>query len=151
MFIPTAAQVSRFAASSGALVYITSPQSIPNSANTKLIWDTEVFDTDGYWALGQPTRLTIPNAGIYLVGADLSLSAGATDWDTLTVIIKVDDDFSIDYWGPSSKPTIDQVFSANVETVYQFTAGQIVEVQMFQSHTVPSTADVSGNFWIARQ
>lgn len=149
MFIPTAAQVSRFAATSAALV-ISGTQSVPDSANTELVWESEVFDTDGYWSPGAPTQLVIPSAGIYLIGADLSISAGAVDWTRLNVFLLVDDDFTIDYWGPSAFPNIDQQFSANVETLYSFAAAQVIEVRMFQNHTVPSAADVSGNFWIMR-
>lgn len=152
MFIPTAAQVSRFAAFSGARAGLTiGTDSIPDSINTDVDWDTEFFDTDDYYTLAAPAQFTIPQAGKYLLGAWLLISSGATDWDQVNVYIEVDADFTIADWAPPNRPDIDQAWTAIVETLYEFTAGQAVKVRMHQSHVVPATADVSGgSFWIMR-
>ena len=45
-------------------------QSIPNAADTALIWDTVRHDEAGaaaLWAAGQPTRLTCKEAGLYTI------------------------------------------------------------------------------------
>lgn len=46
-------------------------QAIPTLTDTAVIFDTEEFDSDGMWDAGSPSRLTIPIAGIYLMGTSL--------------------------------------------------------------------------------
>ena len=39
---------------------------------TAVTWETEIFDTDAMWAIGQPSRLVVPLQGIYLMGATVT-------------------------------------------------------------------------------
>jgi hypothetical protein len=48
---------------SGALVQLTSPETIPNSVPTDISWDATVYDVGGWWSGANPTRLTVP-AGV---------------------------------------------------------------------------------------
>lgn len=45
----------------GVLVDLTVNEAITASTPTKIPWDEEQFDTDGFWTIGTPTRLTIPS------------------------------------------------------------------------------------------
>jgi hypothetical protein len=63
------------------MVRLTSEASIPDSTDTAVAWGAAVYDTDGYWDAGRPTRLTVP-AGVSRVQLKASLdwasgSAGA--------------------------------------------------------------------------
>jgi hypothetical protein len=48
---------------------------VANVTWTTVSYNTEAFDTDNYWNSGQPTRITIPATGYYMVLAH-------TDWET---------------------------------------------------------------------
>lgn len=38
---------------------------------TAIVWDDETYDTNNYWTMGQPTRITIPSTGYYVVNTVL--------------------------------------------------------------------------------
>ena len=63
----------------GAMVELTSAETITISVDTAMPWDQIEYDTDSFWAGGQPTRLTIP-AGVTRVRlhACISWEAEAT-------------------------------------------------------------------------
>lgn len=69
--------VSQF---SGAGVRLASNYSIPSAATfTAIPWDTEDYDTDGYWAVSpNATRLTAPVAGYYRISAAVHLQTTAS-------------------------------------------------------------------------
>ena len=46
----------------------TAAQTIPNNTATAVTYTATVFDTNGMFDLGNPTRLTIPITGLYLMG-----------------------------------------------------------------------------------
>ncbi|ADH63121.1 hypothetical protein Mesil_1224 [Allomeiothermus silvanus DSM 9946] len=48
--------------------------SVANDTWTLVSWATQVFDLGNYWASTQPTRLTIPSTGYYLIIA-------SAEWD----------------------------------------------------------------------
>lgn len=55
--------------SSGARVYRNSNQAIPHGEPTALIFNKVRWDTDNYFSLHEPTRLTVSESGIYLIQA----------------------------------------------------------------------------------
>lgn len=63
----------------GALVKITSDQTISNSTITSITFNAATYDVGGFWAGGAPTRLTIPigvskvkvKAGVYWEANDV--------------------------------------------------------------------------------
>ena len=68
----------------GAVVEITATETIPNSSTTPIPWDAAILDTNVFWAVGNPTRLTVP-AGVSRVrlSAKFSWNSGApatTEW-----------------------------------------------------------------------
>jgi hypothetical protein len=52
----------------GCRVYRSTTQSINTGTLTALSFDTEVVDTDGCWAVGDPTRLYAQRDGYYAAG-----------------------------------------------------------------------------------
>lgn len=49
-------------------------------------WTTEVVDTGGMWVAGSPTRLTIPEPGLWLVIASISYASNGTGRRISTVL-----------------------------------------------------------------
>lgn len=49
-----------------------------NDTPTAIPFTTEEIDTAGFWVIGTPTRLTIPQAGMYLMGAENTWGANTT-------------------------------------------------------------------------
>jgi hypothetical protein len=47
----------------GALLNLTATKPVPSAVDTALPWDGVVYDSEGFWSSGNPTRITIP-AGI---------------------------------------------------------------------------------------
>lgn len=52
---------------SGASVYLTASETIPNATVLVVPWDAAHFDTDNYFSLALPARLTAPVAGLYRI------------------------------------------------------------------------------------
>lgn len=74
VFSPAAAKARRSTA-----------QSIPDSTNTALSFDVEVYDVGGLWAAGSPTRFTAVEAGKYHFGGFLLWDAGVGGWQQIFV------------------------------------------------------------------
>lgn len=57
----------------GARVERATAQSIPDGATTPVNWTTAPIDSDGFWAGGAPSRLTVPvgKGGIYRIEGNL--------------------------------------------------------------------------------
>lgn len=53
----------------------TATQAIATSTATAVSWDSAPENTDGMWAAGNPTRLTAPITGKYLIGFNLEWAA----------------------------------------------------------------------------
>jgi hypothetical protein len=70
---------------------ISTSQTINDNSNTTVSFDTEDEDTDGFWAIGTPTVITIPTgkSGIYAISftPDILavLSAGARGFVDLNI------------------------------------------------------------------
>jgi len=52
---------------SSALYLTLANQSIPNNTWTYLSWQTEKYDSDGFWIVAKPTEIVIPKSGIYVL------------------------------------------------------------------------------------
>jgi hypothetical protein len=53
-------------------------QSVPNSANTAVTWDTMIVNRDGMWATGANTRATAQTPGVYLAAASIVYAGTST-------------------------------------------------------------------------
>lgn len=63
---------------SGARVYRTTNQAIANTTLVAFAPDTVDFDTDVYWSVSHPSRLTVPRAGKYTVGCSVLWDSSTT-------------------------------------------------------------------------
>lgn len=130
----------------------TTNQSVLDGANpTVVAFDTEVFDQGSFWAIGNPTLITVPEDGIYIFGACALWQANGTGTrelgfrrNGLTVVHMQD------------QPTDTFNAGANLymDVSYQLPmgAGETLEVIARQESTVTlnliAEADDSIVFWI---
>jgi hypothetical protein len=74
----------------GCRVYRSTTQSINNNTLTALSFDTEVVDTDGCWAVGDPTKLYAQRDGYYAAGGCWEmLAAQNTVASRILVLVRV--------------------------------------------------------------
>jgi len=117
-------------ASSGARVYSSTGQNIADATSTALNFNSERYDTDDYHdAVTNNTRLTIPVAGVYDVGADVRWEAYAGGIRRLT--IRLNDSQTIVGVDMTDNGT-DLVELQHVNTIYDFLADDYVEVVVYQ-------------------
>lgn len=120
----------------GCTVRRTTAQTINTSG--QISFDTEERDDDGYWTVGSPTRLTIPNTGWYMMTVQVSWSTGTSAKNTT---IRLDGTTELVHQGPTTTAS----FYQNAAWVGYFTAGQYLELHVI------ATADVlAAAFSIAR-
>lgn len=61
----------------GAKAYATVDQTIPFNSDTLIVLAATEFDSSSLWAAGTPSRLTVPQTGVYIVCGQVSPQAGA--------------------------------------------------------------------------
>lgn len=102
---------SSTSAFSGVLVQssASSPPTLTNGGGTTLTWAAELYDTDGYWSSGDPTKLVIPETAKYVVTA----STFWTGTSQVALIVLVD--------GMENVPRLRQ--DARIETTFMVQHG----------------------------
>ena len=95
----------------GARIQATSTQSVPNSANTDLVYQSVLFDTDGMANLGADNRiLTVNTAGLYLVVC-------CTQWAFNTAGRRINVGTHNEFYSSGSIPDLDSQAS-NVNAIW---------------------------------
>jgi hypothetical protein len=148
--VRTAQTLSRASASLFTKVELTSQEVV--TANTAVVWD-QVREVNGppMWVSGSPTRLTIPESGVYAFGFQLDTTA-TTDqdfpgvWKNGDAISSATSAQALSQTGDvaTSSPRITTISSVGV-----FVKDDYLEAGML---TFGATLDVSNNtcFWLAR-
>jgi hypothetical protein len=113
----------------GARVYRNAVQAIPNNANTAISLTTERYDDGNLWVIGSPTRLTAPSDGIYIVTAALAFDANATG--VRTAWIRLNGATLLGGQRVAAFASFEAVLT--VATIWEFTAGDYVELVAFQN------------------
>lgn len=128
----------------------TTNQTIGDSFQTAVSFDAENFDHGGMWAVGDPTKLVIPEDGLYMIG-------GTIAWDLDTVglrnlVLTVNATTAIDADGDSAAQA--GVSVNRVSTVYDLNAGDFVQLLATQTSggdlDILSDAHASPVFWAYR-
>lgn len=132
-------------------VFNSTVTSIPNGAVTYVNFDSERFDTDGMHSISADTgRITFVNTGIYAIGANIGLVAG-TGRRIVDIMLN----------GTKELVRIDMTpsggeFTVSPTTVYSFTAGDYIQVRIYQASggalntfasTASGTAQWGMEFW----
>ena len=118
----------------GARIWNSSNQSIPDSLDTALSFDTVIFDTGSFANLGaHPTRLTIPSNGYYECGGCTAIAGNATTFQG-QIVIHLNgvgaDELVSNAW---AAPGVTGNAIGSIGTVYSFTAGDYIELINYQN------------------
>jgi hypothetical protein len=117
----------------GAKVTRSSAQSMANDTWTAISYDTEDFDTDGYWTSGSPTRMTIPTGkgGKYLVSCVGYFNNASTSGSRLVKVTLNGNEYVPGYgtWMPAATTRT----HALLNTVLPLSAGDYLEFLMCQT------------------
>lgn len=101
----------------GARVARTSTSFNPAGSPTAITWSSAEFDVGGLWSAGNPTRLTAPTAGKYVVGAYVGISTNIA-WKL--DIVKVE--------GVVTSPVQAATFLQNAEIDKHYTVETLVDL-----------------------
>lgn len=115
----------------GASVRRDAVQSIPNAALTAVSWDVEEVDDDDFYAAGQPTRLTVPTDGWYIITFYFDWATNGTGYRQGTVRIN----------GVTSENTVnspdnnrdDDDKRQNLPVILWLTTGDYIELMVWQN------------------
>ena len=135
---------------SGARVYRSTNQSIPNLTDTVIIFDTVRFDVGGYSNIAaHPTRLTAPITGYYLIGGTVAFDNG--DFYCQLVLLINNDFINGQISGSStSVPSGNPNLISNA--IWHMTAGDFAELDVVQStgaaKNVLGAPPQSAQFWM---
>lgn len=126
---------------SGARAYRSTNQNIPTGVDTAIVFDNTRYNVGSVWAIGQPTRLTSPVTGRYLLG-------GSLQWvNTITARISV----RVNGTTVIAKSRSDDQ-AGDINTVFQLAASDYVELIARQGtggpQAVSSSADSSPEFYM---
>lgn len=103
-------------------------QSVPTATPTNISFDVENVDEDsiGYWTNAQPSRLTAPEAGVYIIAATVPMPAnGSAYFGQIRILYNTNA-----YGNQSSNDCRDIILTATA--ILQLSAGEYVEVNVRQ-------------------
>lgn len=119
---------------------------------TTLSFNSVLYDTGGYYSAGQPTRLTIPAAGRYLVGCNIVYETTADG--TIEVWLYRNGATPLAQYRNADADPMGGIFSANVTTADVFSAGDYLQLLMYTDTGadvgIHGIANASPVFWIER-
>lgn len=130
---------------SGVAVRVTRNASLNvGTSEAAIVWDNEVRDDGGLWeGVTNPSRITIPSTGWYLIGA--ALEAGSTAGDWWQGYLRL---------GGATNLQFDIYFQTTTSTkalqwcqLRYMTAAEYVEIYAQAQATTAITVGVTANFW----
>lgn len=133
----------------GARVSSSSDQTLGNNSHTELVWDTEIFDISDFWDVANPTRLTAPVDGYYLIGGNCPLDSDS-DGDRE---LHIDLNGNTQLASQKIRATAGGTARLVVQTLYFLSAGHYVELVCWHNSGNDLNTTVSGvdrGFWITR-
>jgi len=113
----------------GARIYSNANQSIPNNALTALTFSTVTFDQAEFWAIANPSRLTIASPGVYWISGLVRFAVNATNERAISIRLN----------GLTTLKTFSNQASAasepriSVDELYPLVAGDYVEIIVYQN------------------
>lgn len=127
---------------SGCSVQRAAVQSISGGSDTKIVFDTQTFDTDGYWTTDNTDAITTPWAGVYECSGFVSFAA-STDAGGVFERIKIAGTAVALSDGNSSTDTVINFCYTGV-----FAASADLFLQVFQNgvSAINATADYQVTF-----
>lgn len=106
-------------------------QSINNTTDTVISWDSEKYDPQGMYAGGSPTRITIPQTGLYEIKVHIQLASNTTGYRASRFLINGS------VTSPAVVSHVSVPASGNAQIYYNFvwslTATNYVEFDVWQN------------------
>jgi hypothetical protein len=130
---------SKFGTVPGARVrHASTAVTVPSAATAVLSYDTTDFNIGGVFSAAQPTRLTAPVAGRYLISASVRWNPHANGRRTLAVelngtVAQIARSNVSANWATTASFSPEQT----AETIYKLNAGDYVEVWAYQDSGGP--------------
>jgi len=73
----------------GAVVYPSVQQSIPDTTTTAIVWSTSLYNNYSIWAIGNPTRLTVPpNVGYVRISGNIRYASTSVDASDFVLLLQ---------------------------------------------------------------
>lgn len=121
-------------------------QSIPNTTVTAVSFTAARTDVGPMWAIGQPTRITFPVAGFYLMGGTVAYASAGTNTGVRTLTARRNGTETIG--GVASGIAAAGIFGTDVEvvTAYQMAAGDYVEFMAYHTQGAALNISASPNY-----
>lgn len=113
----------------GCNVWLTSTQSIPGRTDTKVVFDTETYDTDSLWSTDNTDAITIPWDGVYQCSGFVDFNSSTGTGIYIEVSISGITTISIDDANSSTDTVISFCY------INRFAAGTDVFLEVAQSDT----------------
>lgn len=150
-----AASISSAAAFSGARVYRTTNQSISNTTVAAIAFDAERYDTDSYHStVSNTSRITIPTTGYYRVGATVAWTSSSSGMRLIALELNATTDIAQDARTSVNPGAGSFQTRHTVSCDYYFTAGDYIELVVYQDSGGATNVLASGNYspemWIQR-
>ena len=115
-------------------VYHTANQSIPNSTESTVAFNSERYDTDSmHSTVTNNSRITITTAGLYAVSVSLQFGVD-TDYTVAYAVLRVNGSTQIAYGGVGTWSAALVGPLVSVGTISKFAAGDYVEVRVLQAN-----------------
>ena len=148
--ITAASNGSGAASATGANIHTAGGFTTTNNAKVPVLWDTVSFDTASYYSAGNPTRLTAPVTGLYIVTTSLLWATNSTGERVVEFCINGASSSPVSVLGDSPAGTSD--FAQCATTLVNLTAGDYVEVYVFQNSgsNIGIQAGAFSNFTMAK-
>lgn len=128
---------------SGTVVGATGTQSLGSGSNQITFWDSEDSnDTLGAWSSANASRMTAPSTGLYLVIANLQLSAFTANYQAIKFKVNGSQVLGV-FGGPEASSSAGRNTMSSM--VVFLSAGDYVEVYMDLS-SPSTTVTVTGNW-----
>lgn len=112
----------------GAYVYRSTSQSIPNNTGTAISFDTETRDDNACYDSGNPTRLVAPVTGWYIIGTHVTFATAASGKRVVDVRLN-----GVTYAASQYADSDNEAADINVNVVYYMTAAEYAEVTVYQN------------------
>ena len=123
----------------GARVYVNTEKELATATDWTVLWDVEVFDEGGLWAVANDTRLTAPIPGIYVISGSVYWEESLAN-DPLTLRFRLNDTTDIHYDEMSNGGTN---WAGQTGTcIYQLDADDYVEMIVKQASGSDATLDI---------
>ena len=107
-----------------------------NSATLHTVsWNIEVFDTDTMWAIGTPTKMFATQAGKYLINASVAWGHNGSTAGNRYMFINFNGS-TVDIASDVRIDTGDNYVQLNTSALWNFTAGQYIELKVYQNSGV---------------